>query len=274
MVATDFEDIKTKLEILESRLSEIEHLLDTYFPFSIEKLLEIRGFKVVRTIKRDRFKEEDYLFELFKSYYFRRILHDVLTFRVVDNRIIEKLAIKWNYYIKKDIELFAEFGFVKKTKDGVFISNYPASYMGELLEWFISKFLNDTLHLEVITGVKIGGLESGGDIDVLSRIGAKLIAIECKESPPNNIPVSEMQAIYFRNTKIKPDVFIFLIDTTLSIKRNILDNLEWITKSEYKKIHEGIYKFNGNLFVINSKRNLLRNLEIALRGGINGLWFH
>ena len=274
MVATDFDDIKTKLDILESRISEIEHLLDTYFPFSIEKLLEIRGFKIVRTAERKHFYDEDYLFELFKSYYFRRILHDVLTIGTIDSKAIEKLSKKWGDSVTKELELIVNFRFANQTKEGILVSNYSASYMGEMLEWFIGKFLSDILHLEVMTGVRIGGLDNGGDIDVLSRIGTKLIAIECKESPPNNVPVSEMQAMYLRNTKVKPDIFIFLIDTTLSIKRNILDNLEWITKSKYKRIHEGIYKFDNDLFVINAKRSLLHNLEIAIREGVNGLWFH
>ena len=274
MVVTDFDDIKTKLDILESRISEMEHLLDAYFPLSIEKLLEIRGFKIVRSAEKKHFYDEDYLFNLFKSYYFRRILHDVLTLGTIESEAIEKLSKKWGGSVSKELELIVTFGFAKKTKEGILVSNYSASYMGEMLEWFIGKFLSDILHLEVITGVRIGGLDNGGDIDVLSRIGTKLIAIECKESPPNNVPVSEMQAMYFRNTKIKPDLFIFLIDTTLSIKRNILDNLEWITKSKYRRMHEGVYEFDNNLFVINAKRTLLHNLEIAIREGLNGLWVH
>ncbi len=274
MVVTDFDDIKTKIDILESRISEMEHLLDAYFPFSIEKLLEIRGLEVVRTAEKKYFYQENYLFELFKSYYFRRILHDVLTLEVIDGKAIEKLSKKWGDSVTKELELIAEFGFAKKTKDSIFISNYPVSYLGELLEWFIGKFLGDILHLEVMTGVRIGGLDSGGDVDVLSRIGTKLIAIECKESPPNNVPVSEMQAMLFRKTKIKPDIFIFLIDTTLSINRNILDNLRWITRSKCIRVHEGVYKFDDNLFVVSAKRSLLHNLEITIREGINGLWLH
>ncbi len=274
MVVTDFDDIKTKIDILESRISEMEHLLDAYFPFSIEKLLEIRGLKVVRTAEKKYFYQENYLFELFKSYYFRRILHDVLTLEVIDGKAIEKLSKKWGGSVTKELELIAGFGFAKKTKDSIFISNYPVSYLGELLEWFIGKFLGDILHLEVMTGVRIGGLDSGGDVDVLSRIGTKLIAIECKESPPNNVPVSEMQAMLFRKTKIKPDIFIFLIDTTLSINRNILDNLRWITRSKCIRVHEGVYKFDDNLFVVSAKRSLLHNLEITIREGINGLWLH
>ncbi len=274
MVVTDFDDIKTKIDILESRISEMEHLLDAYFPFSIEKLLEIRGLEVVRTAEKKYFYQENYLFELFKSYYFRRILHDVLTLEVIDGKAIEKLSKKWGDSVAKELELIAGFGFAKKTKDSIFISNYPVSYLGELLEWFIGKFLGDILHLEVMTGVRIGGLDSGGDVDVLSRIGTKLIAIECKESPPNNVPVSEMQAMLFRKTKIKPDIFIFLIDTTLSINRNILDNLRWITRSKCIRVHEGVYKFDDNLFVVSAKRSLLHNLEITIREGINGLWLH
>ncbi len=55
MAATDFEDIKTKLEILESRMSEMEYFLNVYLPFSIEKLLEVRGLKVVRTAEKSTF---------------------------------------------------------------------------------------------------------------------------------------------------------------------------------------------------------------------------
>ncbi len=274
MVVTDFEDIKTKLKILESRMSEMEYLLNAYLPFSIENLLEVRGLKVVRIAEKKYFYDEDYLFELFKSYYFRRIFHDILTLEVIDGKAIEKLSKKWGDSVTKELKLLTMLKFVRRTKEDTFVSNYPVSYLGELLEWFVGKFLGDVLHLEVMMGVKMSGLDNGGDVDLLSRIGTKLIAIECKESPPNNVPVSEMQAILFRKTKIKPDIFIFLIDTTLSVKRNILDNLMWITRSKYRKIHQGVYEFDDKLFIVSAKRSLLRNLEVAIREGINGLWCH
>jgi hypothetical protein len=268
---TSLSDIEARLTLLEKRVSEIEYFLRSYFPLTIEKLLQLRGLEIARDGKAVELPYQEELFEKFKSYYFRRILHDIFILKKIDKSGIEKLSNKWGSQVYEDIDLFIKYGFVSKQKDGSLIANYQSGYMGTLLEWFIGKFLRDTLHLEVEVNVKLKNLMKGGDIDVVARIGTKLLVIECKESPPNNVPVSEMKAIWERFLLVKPDISILLVDTTLSVKRNILDNLHWITKSDYEKIHEGVYRFSKNLFVINAKRDLLQNLEIAIKDGLNGL---
>ncbi|MEA3313677.1 MAG: hypothetical protein U9Q18_04805, partial [Caldisericota bacterium] len=103
-----------------------------------------------------------------------------------------------------------------------------------------------------------------GDIDVVARVGTKLVMIECKESPPNNISVGELKSILDRVNYLKPDSFILLIDTTLSIKRNILDNIKWILHDEPQRYREGVYRVKGNYYIVTAKRNILQNLAVAI----------
>ncbi len=156
-------------------------------------------------------------------------------------------------------------------EDGVYKANFSVSFAGVLFEWLIWKYLSEELNLEALLNVRIRGIKHGGDTDVAARFGTKLIAVECKESPPNNIPVSELKSIDERIEILKPDIFLFAIDTTLSIERNIIDNLKWILKVNPKKVREGVYMANKYFFVVTAKRDVLQNIKFAIFEGLNGI---
>jgi len=74
-----------------------------------------------------------------------------------------------------------------------------------------------------------------------------------------------LKSIVKRVESFKPDFFIFVVDTTLSIKRNIIDNISWIIKLNSENLKQGIYKFSESWFVINAKRDLLKNLSFVIK---------
>ncbi len=272
-ITDKIKELELQVELLKKRISLLEDMLKEYLPLSINKLLEMRGFNVIR--KEDNLdliekKEQELLYVSLKSYYFRRVLRDILFVKKIGAEEKELIEEKWGKITENYIDKIEVLGIVKKERDTL-VAQIPLGYTGTILEWFIGKYLKEELGLETILDVKLKNLESGGDIDILSRIGTNLIAIECKESPPNNVPVSELKSITNRVNFIKPDVFILLIDTTLSIKKNILDNLMWITKTKSKRLKEGVYTFGAGKFVVTAKRDLLQNIAFCISEGTNGI---
>jgi len=230
-------------------------------PFSIDKLLKMRRFKAIRkqsTFDFIKTEDQDFFYSLLKSYYFRRVLRDVLFIQKISEADKNLIREKWGKVTDEYIAKIEELGILRK-KNGLLITQFSLSDMGTIFEWFIAKYLSEELSLETMVDVKLKNLEFGGDIDVVARVGTKLIMIECKESPPNNISVAELKSILDRVNYLKPDGFILLIDTTLSIKRNILDNIKWILQDEPQKCREGVFKPRNEIFY-----RILRSLLISL----------
>ncbi|MCD6106925.1 MAG: hypothetical protein J7J57_01780 [Caldisericaceae bacterium] len=226
----------------------------------------MRRFKAIRkqsTFDFIKTEDQDFFYSLLKSYYFRRVLRDVLFIQKISEADKNLIREKWGKVTDEYIAKIEELGILRK-KNGLLIAQFSLSDMGTIFEWFIAKYLSEELSLETMVDVKLKNLEFGGDIDVVARVGTKLIMIECKESPPNNISVAELKSILDRVNYLKPDGFILLIDTTLSIKRNILDNIKWILQDEPQKCREGVFKVKGNYYIITAKRNILQNLAVAI----------
>jgi len=259
--------LEFQIELLKKRISYLENMLREYLPLSINKLLKMRGFNIIR--KRDNLalvKEENqkFFYSFLKSYYFRRVLRDVLFIGKIGKKEKELIKEKWGKVTDDYITEIEKLGILKR-ENNLLVAELSLGYMGTILEWFMGKYLKEELGLETATDVKLKNLESGGDIDVLTRIGAKLIMIECKESPPNNISVTELESIFNRIEHFRPDSFILLIDTTLSVKRNIIDNARWILHTEPRQIKEGVYLIKNNYYVITAKRDLLQNIATAIK---------
>jgi len=235
-------------------------------PFSIDKLLKARGFKALckqSTFDFIKTEDQDFFYLLLKSYYFRRVLRDVLFIQKIGEADKNLIREKWGKVADEYIAKIEELGILLK-KNGLLIAQFSLSDMGTIFEWFIAKYLSEELSLETMVDVKLKNLEFGGDIDVVARVGTKLVMIECKESPPNNISVAELKSILDRVNYLKPDSFILLIDTTLSVKRNILDNIKWILHDEPQRCREGVYRVKDNYYIITAKRNILQNLAVAI----------
>jgi len=255
-----------KLEKLELRIARVEKIINKYFPFSIEGILKERGYEIIKEGSFDLLKvgEHPEFFRYLKSYFFRRTIIDLLRLGEIDSESLKSFGKKWGVSVLDYIPILEKTGIITRVGDK-FKSNYTFEYSGVILEWFIAKSLQDNFGLESKFAVKLKNLKSGGDIDIIARIGPKIIMIECKESPPNNIPVSELRSILRRAESFKPDLFILVIDTTLSLKRNIIDNISWISKLSPLSSKQGVYKFSESCFVINAKRDLIKNLSFVIK---------
>ena len=230
-------------------------------------MLSVRDFKEFTFEKDDVYDDVIELLEDdLKSYYIRRFLSDIFQRRDLSEFEISILIEKWN--IKKD--------FLKKlVKGDILVKKGERYHLADslnnfslLISSYIARFLRREFCIDAILNVKLKLLKEGGDIDILSSYKFNLIMAEVKESPPNNISLKELRLLYKRFESVDPDFFVFLIDTTLSIKRNILDNLKNLFGIDALRLREGVYQVSNGFFEIKKKRDLLYNLRFVFEKAI------
>ncbi len=253
-------EIEKRLRILERKFGLIASQ-NVDISFSVEDLLRARGFQTFSFSSEDFINEEqkDTLFSKMQSYHFRRLLADFLSGKFLDRSRVEKALKKWGLEAGKSLEPLKKIGILIEKGEG-FQQGVNLNNPGILLQWFVAETIRRELRCETRIDVRISELEKGGDIDLLCALNTNLIMFECKGSPPNNISYSDIKSVLRRRTFLEPDVFILLVDTTLSIDRNILDNLAAITRRVPVRIREGIYRTGLGEYVISAKRNLVKNV--------------
>jgi len=277
------ENIEKKLKKIEIDLynlklnfSKILSILDKNFNKEIIlSLLKERGLKPVESDemklilpKDDRFLDE--YFELLGSYYFRRVLSDMIKKKEFDESFVDKLKEKWGEKaVKKYLPYIMKYEIIIK-KYNRYISNYyDIDNFGDTLEWYIVKILLNEFSIPSISNVKIKGLSTGGDFDIFFLLLGKLSYLEIKSSPPNNISIEEIENFIKRVDTINPSVSILFIDTTLNIKRNIIDNMKFLLKRVNREFSEqvirnGFYKVSKGIYVFNSKRSFKISFNYVL----------
>jgi len=268
------ENIEKKLKKIEIDLynlklnfSKILSILDKNFNKEIIlSLLKERGLKPVESDemklilpKDERFYDE--YFELLGSYYFRRVLSDMIKKKEFDESFVDKLKEKWGEKaVKKYLPYIMKYEIIIKKYDKYISNYYDIDNFGDTLEWYIVKILLNEFSIPSISNVKIKGLSTGGDFDIFFLLLGKLSYLEIKSSPPNNISIEEIENFIKRVDIINPSVSILFIDTTLNIKRNIIDNMKFLLKRvnrefSEKVIRNGFYKVSKGIYVFNSKRS-------------------
>ncbi|HOC52517.1 MAG TPA: hypothetical protein PLW61_00300 [Caldisericia bacterium] len=268
--------IEIDLYNLKLNFSKILSILDKNFNKEIIlSLLKERGLKPVESDemklilpKDERFYDE--YFELLGSYYFRRVLSDMIKKKEFDESFVDKLKEKWGEKaVKKYLPYIMKYEIIIK-KYNKYISNYyNIDNFGDTLEWYIVKILLNEFSIPSISNVKIKGLSTGGDFDIFFLLLGKLSYLEIKSSPPNNISIEEIENFIKRVDIINPSVSILFIDTTLNIKRNIIDNMKFLLKRvnrefSEKVIRNGFYKVSKGIYVFNSKRSFKISFNYVL----------
>ena len=277
------ENIEKKLKKIEIDLynlklnfSKILSILDKNFNKEIIlSLLKERGLKPVESDemklilpKDDRFLDE--YFELLGSYYFRRVLSDMIKKKEFDENFVDKLKEKWGEKaVKKYLPYIMKYEIIIKKYDKYISNYYDIDNFGDTLEWYIVKILLNEFSIPSISNVKIKGLSTGGDFDIFFLLLGKLSYLEIKSSPPNNISIEEIENFIKRVDTINPSVSILFIDTTLNIKRNIIDNMKFLLKRVNREFSEqvirnGFYKVSKGIYVFNSKRSFKISFNYVL----------
>ena len=187
-----------------------------------------------------------------------------------DESFVDKLKEKWGEKaVKKYLPYIMKYEIIIKKYDRYISNYYDIDNFGDTLEWYIVKILLNEFSIPSISNVKIKGLSTGGDFDIFFLLLGKLSYLEIKSSPPNNISIEEIENFIKRVDTINPSVSILFIDTTLNIKRNIIDNMKFLLKRVNREFSEqvirnGFYKVSKGIYVFNSKRSFKISFNYVL----------
>ena len=212
----------------------------------------------------------DEYFELLGSYYFRRILSDIIKKKEFNEDFVYKLEEKWGEKaVKKYLPYILKYEIITKQNNKYISNYYDIDNFGDTLEWYIVKILLKEFSTPSISNVRIKGLSIGGDFDIFFLLLGKISYLEIKSSPPNNISIEEIENFIKRVDIINPYVSILFIDTTLNIKRNIIDNMKFLLKRVNREFYEknirnGFYKVSKGIYVFNSKRSFKISFSYVL----------
>jgi hypothetical protein len=249
---------------------------------SITGMLKRRGFEIHSYNNTDHLlfpkfypkRSKDRFYALLHSYGFRTVLKDVIlnkeSFSLGDltRYCSEETA---RVYLKELLVL----KLIRKRKDGSYqlVRSKEVLSLGETLEWYIARVLEEELECDTLWNVVLTGLPSGGDFDVLADCESHLIYIEVKSAPPKSIEKENINAFLNRVDDLRPDMALFFEDTTLRMKDKIIPHLEGDLRERFKEhshldpvfepISEETFRY-GSLFVSNSKVGIYENIRHCL----------
>jgi hypothetical protein len=250
---------------------------------SVIAALRWRGIRVVAHSSLESValpKQEDQwevYYQSLKDYYFRRVLADLIQGKRLHPGNLNAMAERWGQQASQKYLLRLQtLGLASRVDEDVVFARPELDNFGETFEWFLAMVLQREFQAEAIWNVRLEGLTGGGDFDVLALMGGTLFYFETKASPPNNVTYAEIKQFLSRQEQLSTDCAMIVNDTTLLIERNILDNLLRAIRLRFhlgkeqalalvQSLSSGVYWVAPKLFVLNVKRDMVTNLERALR---------
>jgi len=167
-----------------------------------------------------------------------------------------------------------DLGVITDSGDGFPVPAKPIGSFGPTYEWYTAKVLASEFNCASAWGVTFEDLGSGGDHDVIASLSGRFLYIEVKTSPPGRIESPEIGGFVRRLLDIAPDMAIFHDDTHLRMKDKIVPLMESTMETIYgkrgervhfKRLEREIFHLHGVIYIVNSKPDLRRNLEVVFR---------
>lgn len=156
--------------------------------------------------------------------------------------------------------------------EGYRLRRHPTSF-GPTLEWYVARLLRLGLGFEVATGVRFGARGVGGDLDVVASAEGRLLYLETKSSPPKHLMPSEVAAFLERVAALRPDVAVFLMDTSLRLADKVLPMFaaEFHRRGHLeapRRIRHDAWALTPHLYAVGAKPSLAANLARAVARGL------
>lgn len=274
-------DLPARLKALEARIEVLEQHVALALP-SVEHALRRRGLRsvvpgdlrrVILPAHGDPRTLDRYYHDLWR-YHFRRLLQEAVERQALDTGALQALRARWGAAADRYLERLARYRLLEPHGEGWRFVRPEVRTFGETLEWFVAEVFRREFAAPALWDVRVRGLRPGGDYDVVVLLDQRLGYVECKSSPPHNISAANLEQFVQRLRRLRPDVGLLLIDTTLRIERNILDNLRWLLAPGRKesvtfmRVTDGVFRAEGSsppLFVLTGRRSLVVNLHRAVR---------
>ena len=169
----------------------------------------------------------------------------------------------------------AGLGVLEHSAEGFPVPFMPVRSFGQTYEWYTASVLASDYKCPSAWGVTFEDLGSGGDHDVIASLSGRFLYVEVKTSPPGRIEAPEIGGFVRRLFEIAPDIAIFNNDTHLRMKDKIVPLMESSIETvhdkrggdrfHFKRIERDIFHLQGAIYIINSKPDLRRNLEVVFR---------
>src|SRR5437764_254695 len=138
-----------------------------------------------------------------------------------------------------------------------------ATSFGSTLEWYVARELRRRLGCDVATGVKFRAPGLGGDLDVIAALEGKLIYLELKSSPPKHLTPGEVAAFFARVRRLRPDVAVFAMDTSLRLSDRVLPLLTAGLDPKCappRRIERDLWMLTPHLYAVSAKADLVANI--------------
>src|SRR5439155_10836916 len=124
-------------------------------------------------------------------------------------------------------------------------------------------------------GLRIAHAAHGGDYDVVGCSDGTLLYAETKSAPPRQIVQAEVGAFLDRIDTLRPDVALFLADTTLRMRDKLVPlfaaetarrGLAW----EATRLERELWRVGPEVYLLNADPDLRRNLGACLAAHFRG----
>ena len=206
-------------------------------------------------------------------YHFRRLLQEAAERRLLTPAALTDLAARWGARaVSAALGRLEDYGLLRRRGRGYALVPEGPRPFGDTLEWFVAELFIREFWAPAVWDARIMDIGRGGDFDVLAVLGSGLAYVECKASPPYNVEVSSLDSFLDRVGTLRPELAVFLIDTTLEVDRNIIDNLRRLMDQRGAprtpaRVGRGLYDWPGRppLYVVTARRSLVANLRTCLR---------
>lgn len=158
--------------------------------------------------------------------------------------------------------------------DGRVRLRHPATSFGGTLEWYVARGLRERLGFDVAPGLQFRAPGVGGDLDVVAAAEGKLLYLELKSSPPKHLDQSEVEAFLERIRRLRPDLALFVMDTSLRLSDKVLPIFRAALgpgAPEPRRILREVWALTPHLYLANARQDLMLNVTAAIAEGLRGL---
>jgi hypothetical protein len=247
--------------------------------WSLRAMLRRRGLEPFRLVGRRSVikprvaSQVEAYYQRLKRYSFRLVLRDLITRPGTEPDRLTRFCSPAT--VRSHLAFLSKVGLIAPWERGHRLLVSPVRSFGETLEWFVARLIEEEFSGQTLWGVRVKGMEPGGDYDVLARIEHELVYVEVTASPPKHIYQHDVGSFFDRIAHVAPHVAVYFVDTEL----RMTDKLVPLFEAELRKRHGAsgrtrfpvarlrgeLYHVNHRVFLINSKRNLATNFRACLR---------
>ncbi len=140
---------------------------------------------------------------------------------------------------------------------------------GGSLEWYVAEVLAREFGCAATHGLRIAHAAHGGDYDVVAVADGELLYVETKSAPPRQIVQEEVRAFLDRVGTLRPDVALFLADTTLRMRDKLVPLFEAESARrglgwEATRLERETWRVGPEVYLLNADPDLTRNLGLCL----------